>query len=245
MKEVESNFLDSIDKINFSVKTKDKTQFIHHLSSVYGILLKEKKPVTNDENNIDGRNSRTNSKVSYKGSDKISGKIMRSITYSNLESLNINFDIIKSLDNNSLSSESSSHNSFNSILINPLFKNNLDLVDDVMKLMVIGDTRVGKSLFINKFLEEEVAQGITFGNEKENNNQENIREYIHTNSLEIKKKSVKLLGKNICLEMWDTNIEILSNEMCKGKILIFNDHKNFSLFQNLRWLYFNSRSHKN
>jgi hypothetical protein len=215
MKEIESNFLDSIDKINFSVKTKDKTQFIHHLSSVYGYLLKEKKSLKNDDINLEGRNSRANSKVSI-GNDKKSGKMARSITFSNLESLNINFDLIKSLDYNSLSSESTSHYSFNSIFINPLFKNNLDIVDDVMKLMVIGETRVGKTLFISKFFEEEGVNSNPNGNDI--NSKESLSEYIHTNSLEIKKKMVKLLGKNICLEMWDTNIEILANEISKGNL---------------------------
>jgi len=207
MMQDETNFIDSFDKINFSVKTKDKSQFIHHLSSVYGFLLKEKK--TNiDEEIIEQRDSRANSKAS-RGNNK-TPILIRSNTYSDLESLNINFDAIRSLDYTSLSSESTSNNSFNSIFINSVLKNNLNIVDDVMKLIVIGDFKVGKTFFINKFFADENGNG--------NENSFSSREYVHTTSLEIKKKIVKLLGKNICLEMWDTNCEMLANEMSKGKI---------------------------
>jgi hypothetical protein len=40
--------------------------------------------------------------------------------------------------------------------------------------------------------------------------------YSHTNSFEIKKKNVNLLGKRIKLELWDTNIEIMNSEISKG-----------------------------
>ena len=220
MKEEETNFMDSIEKINFSVKTKDKSQFLHHLSNVYGYLLKENTNIK-EEGYLETRENRADTKSTRNETKKISGKLTRSITFSDLESLNIDFDVIKSLDNNSLSNEVTSSNSFNSILINPLFKCNLNIVDDVMKLIVIGDDKVGKTLFINRFFDEE--------NSNNSNNQHPI-EYTHTKSLEIKKKTVKLFGKNICLEMWDTNTEIMANEISKG-INIYSNHP--SVFQNL------------
>jgi len=239
MKEEETNFMDSIEKINFSVKTKDKSQFLHHLSNVYGYLLKENTNIKED-GNLETRENRADTKSTRHETKKTSGKLTRSITFSNLESLDIDFDVIKSLDNNSFSNECTSSNSFNSILINPLFKCNLNIVDDVMKLIVIGEEKVGKTLFINRFFDEGNTEGNFNNNINCNSYSQPSIEYTHTKSLEIKKKIVKLFGKNIRLEMWDTNTEIMANEISKG-INIYSN--NPSIFQNLRWFFLDCRSY--
>jgi hypothetical protein len=197
--------MDYIEKINSSLKNRDKSQLLDNLSNVYRYLLKEKKVGGLIQNK---QRARTNSNSNNKNKNKIPvKKLLRSLTFDNMESINIDFDVIKDLEDISVSSESTSHNSLNTILINPILNKNISIVDDVMKLMVIGDQKVGKSYFIKKLLAEDLG---TTDNEKK---------YSHTNSFEIKKKNVKLLGKNICLEIWDTNTDVLKHDMCKGKFI--------------------------
>ena len=74
MKEEETNFMDSIEKINFSVKTKDKSQFLHHLSNVYGYLLKENTNIK-EEGYLETRENRADTKSTRNETKKISGKL--------------------------------------------------------------------------------------------------------------------------------------------------------------------------
>ncbi len=127
-------------------------------------------------------------------------KINRSMTFDNLDCINIDFDVFKSIEGLAFSTKSTNKDSFSTILFDPILSKNIDCIDDVLKFMFVGDQYVGKSYMINKLLDDTAIR----------NN------YTHTNSFEIKKKNIKLLEKRIKLELWDTNIDIMSSEICKG-----------------------------
>jgi predicted GTPase len=131
------------------------------------------------------------------------------MTFDNLETLNVDFDNMKYFEDFAFSN-SSTNNSIKSILREPLLSKNINCVDDVLKFIFIGDQGVGKSFLINKLLDDKAVKEV----------------YNHTKSLEIKKKNINLLGKRLTLELWDTNLEILNNDLSKG--IIFN---NFSLYK--------------
>jgi tRNA U34 5-carboxymethylaminomethyl modifying GTPase MnmE/TrmE len=176
----------------------DKTLFLDNVSKMYKNILTEKEQKSSD------KKQRDKNKLSPTLTNENAKKISRSLTFDSLNSFNIDFNSYKNIDDISVSSDSTSINSFSSILLNPVLSKNIDIVDDVLKLVLIGDHKVGKSLFINKLLYEEGK--IDIGN------------YNKTKSFEIKKKIIKLLGKHIRLELFDTNCEIVDSEMFKGKI---------------------------
>jgi hypothetical protein len=76
---------------------------------------------------------------------------------------------------------------------------NLEIFEDVLKVMVLGDKCSGKSLLISKLL-----------NKGKNN-------YFPTTSLEIHNKIVKLFGKFVKIELFDTSANILSDSLIKSK----------------------------
>ena len=190
--------MESIQKINSSFHSKDKDKFINEMSKFYKHILKEK------HMDVASINHLQNSK-----------RFGRSLTFDNLESININFDLLKNLENLSLSSVSSCADSLSYFFLDPILSKNIDCVDEVLKFIFIGDQGVGKSFLISKLLNEKP--------DKSN--------YTHTNSFEIKKKNIKLFDKTIKLEFWDTNIEIVNSEICESKILICKS----SLLQDMRW----------
>lgn len=174
----------SIANINNSLKTKDKGKFIDEISKLYTTILKEKQ-------NTDGKINQDNLK-NFK-------KITRSMTFDNLETLNVDFENMKHFEDFAFSN-SSTNNSIKSILREPLLSKNINCVDDVLKIIFIGDQGVGKSFLINKLLDDKAEKDT----------------YVHTKSFEIKKKNINLLGKRLTLELWDTNLEILNNDLSKG-----------------------------
>ena len=169
---------------------------------IYKHILKEKQSEkfnlgTRRDTVATAATARTKNTSERNSSEK---RMNRSMTFDNLDCVNVDFQVLKGLENLALSSGSSCRDSFNSILFDPILSKNIDCVDDVMKFMFIGDQYVGKSFLINKLLDD------TAGRDS----------YSHTNSFEIKKKNVNLLGKRIKLELWDTNIEIMNSEISKG-----------------------------
>lgn len=172
--------MEDIERINFSYKIKDKSQFLDNISSVYQHVLRNsinKVEIKQNDSFQDGGILNISNKSLYsKNSSPPYGKKItrRSLTFENLNCLNFNFSMIKNLEDISLSSLTT-NDSLNAVLHNPIISKNLNIVDDVLKLMVIGDQKVGKSFFINKIF-----------NKKDNLMGE--LSYSHTNSLDIKKK---------------------------------------------------------
>jgi len=94
-----------------------------------------------------------------------------------------------------------------------MISQNVEVADNKIKLMVLGDKRVGKSLFINRFLGKDSA----------------LHYYYPTESLEVKYHTMNVLGKIVKFEIWDTNVNVLSSSIiktyfniCDGFILICN-----------------------
>lgn len=192
MEEDEMDLIENFKKINLSFKTKNKELFIDNVSLIYQQILREK-------NNY----KEFSSVMKEKDETNLKKKISRSLTFHTLNNLNFDFESLhQNYSQNSFYSTciSSKNNSINSILGEPILSSNINLVDDVLKIMVIGDSKVGKTLLINKILNKKVENG-----------------YTHTYSFEIKKKVIKLLGKFIKLELWDTNNEITNSEIITSK----------------------------
>jgi len=129
-------------------------------------------------------------------------RISRSLTFDNLDSLNINFEMLKNLDDLTFSSESTRNNSLNSFMLEPILSKNINCVDEVLKFIFIGDLNVGKTFLINKLLDDQSAP----------------ETYSPTNSFVIKKKNINLLEKRVKSEFWDTNVDIINSTLCEGKI---------------------------
>ena len=102
---------------------------------------------------------------------------------------------------------------------------NLKCFDEKIKIIVIGDEKVGKTLFLNKI-------GI-YDNFKKKNNF-NINEYYPTDCLDICKNYVIVDKKLIEIESFDTNVKIINSNIietyfnfCNGFIFIVsNDNIN-------------------
>lgn len=191
MEEDESDLLNNLDNLNNSLRKGDKELFWENISNVYKGNLRDKrkkfptvivKPQTDD------------------GVDQETVRHSRSLTYDTLSLMNIDLKNVEIYSENSYSTR---YNSLSSILNNPILSQNVNLVDDVMKLIILGEPQVGKTLFIETTI-----------NESKYNSKLN---YVHTNSLEIKKKLINLLGKKIKLELWDTNSQIIDSEIFQGK----------------------------
>ena len=77
---------------------------------------------------------------------------------------------------------------------------NLEIYEDVIKVMVLGDKCTGKSLLVSKLL---------------NKGKQN---YVPTKSLEINHRIFKLFGKFVKIELFDTCSNILTDSLIKSKI---------------------------
>lgn len=92
---------------------------------------------------------------------------------------------------------------------NPNFKEfflnqNIINYDDLLKIVIIGETGAGKSLFISKLNQSKSSTC-------------NTNEYCPTKTFEITKTVIDVNGRSLGLELWDTNILIVSSELIKSK----------------------------
>lgn len=94
--------------------------------------------------------------------------------------------ILSSVSNFSCNS-SNSNSSWSTQLSNELFVQNLECEEEVLKVMMIGSTHIGKTLLINNFLDTR------------------RNKYEPSSGLEIKKKIVNILNKNVRIEFYDTD----------------------------------------
>ena len=132
-------------------------------------------------------------------------------------------DILKEKINNSLHNiekielvEPRSYNSsketyYTDILNNDLIKQNLDISEETLKLVLIGDSNIGKSLFINRILKD------TTTNEHKHYHH-SLYKYNPTTSLEIKKVLTDFSDRKVKLELFDTNKSIINSKMINSII---------------------------
>jgi hypothetical protein len=141
----------------------------------------------------------------------------RSFSFESLKNINVNFnELRKNLDILNINKKTTNINSkgktigkdkiknknnpFNLIIKNPIFSQNILPTENNLKIFMIGDEKVGKSFFVEKFLKRE-----------------NDIEYKKTESMEIYKNIIHLINKYVKIEVYDTNKQILNSLMLKSK----------------------------
>jgi len=89
--------------------------------------------------------------------------------------------------------------------INNLIKENIEINDELLKVMMIGMTKIGKTSLVNTFTGEE-----------------NEEEYEPTNGIDIKKTMIRLNERNVRIEFIDTSQEIHSKELTRALYKVCN-----------------------
>lgn len=145
----------------------------------------------------------------------IKNTMCRSLTYNSLTDLDVNEAIENIVSNPNSQDDPESQLRFNLLSSGPprsnystnvsnasfnaLLSQNLEIKDEVLKIMMVGSSMVGKSLLISKFID----QGF----------REEGYVYFSTSGMEIKKICVKLNDKNVRIEFYDTDAAIHSKEI--------------------------------
>jgi GTPase SAR1 family protein len=99
---------------------------------------------------------------------------------------------------------------------------NVKNYDKLVKIMIIGEKEVGKTLFLNKIINK------NFINEK----------YSSTEFLNIKKINTVINNKNVKLEFWDSNVNFLNSILIKtyykianAFVIIVNEKSDFKFIE--------------
>ena len=99
---------------------------------------------------------------------------------------------------------------------------NVKNYDKIIKIMLIGEKKVGKTLFLNKIFNK------NYNNEK----------YDKTEYLNIRKTNFEINNKNIKFEFWDSNEKFLNSILVKtyfkisnAFIIIINEKSNFQFLE--------------
>ena len=176
-KEEENNLLNNIENLNLSLKQNNEKMF-------YDNLTKNSKNIF-DIKEIPLKINTSNYKIKdnlINNSEKFLKhlKLIRSKTL-NDDKLIQNFDkekILPIINGNEFLSE------------------NINIVDNTLKFLVMGASKSGKSYFISKVLDEK-----------------NTETKQYSGNLVFRKKNIKLLGNYIRLELLDTNSELSNSNM--------------------------------
>ena len=134
----EDNLLFSFEKINISYKNKDRNEFFNELSNL-------------DNDNLSTfTNSSNNRFIHSNKEDK------RSLSFDIIENNRYDQALISKINTASNNYNSNinieANCSTNADSLYSLISQNLEISQSTLKLMVIGDNHVGKTLFINKII---------------------------------------------------------------------------------------------
>ena len=203
-KEEENNLLNNIENLNLSLKQNNEKMFYENLTKCSKNIfdIKEIPLKTNTTNYKIKDNLINNSEKFLKHL-----KLIRSKTL-NDDKLIKNFDkekILPIINGNEFLSE------------------NINIVDNTLKFLVMGASKSGKSYFISKVLDEK-----------------NTETKQYSGNLVFRKKNIKLLGNYIRLEFLDTNSELSNSNMfdvyykiSDGMIMIIdNENINSAIYIN-------------
>ena len=176
-KEEENNLLNNIENLNLSLKQNDEKMF-------YEILTKCSKNVF-ETKEINLKKNKTNYKI-------------KNTLINNSENFIKHLNRLRSntLNDNGLVQNFDKEKILKIINGNEFLSENIDIVDNTLKFLVMGVSKSGKSYFISKILEEKNKE---------------IKQY--SGNLVIRKKNIKLLGNYIRLELLDTNAELSNSNM--------------------------------
>lgn len=120
--------------------------------------------------------------------------------------------MIKSFNNVSNDEYNEQHSLRNSFLCQ-----NISDFDEIIKLIIIGQKKVGKTLFIKK-----IVSSNSNNNNNNNSHNYNLNEYNPTFSLEIIKTIKTISNQKIKIEFWDTCETILNSDIIKTYYKISN-----------------------
>ena len=167
----EEELLSSLQNLNTFYKEKDKHEFLNSLTYL-------------------SKNSSFNL-LSYP-KEKIS-KNKRPFSFNSKENVDFDFDVINQSKVNDLSNGSTNDSNFKTLILQ-----NLEICEDVIKIMIMGDKQTGKTFLISKLL----SQG--------------MMSFIPTQNLEIYNKVHEIFGKYVKLEFFDTCAKILNDSLFKS-----------------------------
>jgi hypothetical protein len=176
MEDEEETLMNSINNISQSIRNRDRRSFLEGVSNIYL--------------------SQRAFNLNQTQSSPISNKISRSFSS---DSMNI-------IDFENIYPSTMPHTNdilINVILNDPILSQNIKLTDEVIKIIVLGEESIGKTLFIDQVINNAGSRRKLSG-------------YAHSKCLDIKKKKVKLLDRILTLELWDTNREIQNSKLCES-----------------------------
>ena len=196
-KEEENNLLHNIENLNLSLKQNNEKMFYENLTKCSKNVFDNKKiPIKKNATNYKIKNTSINNSI----------KLIRSQTF--------NDNSIKKFDKEKI---------LPIINANEFLSENIDIVENTLKFLVMGASKSGKSYFISKVFEEKNKE---------------LKQY--SGMLVIRKKNIKLLGNYIRLELLDTNSELSNSNMLDvyykisdGMIMIIdNENINSAIYIN-------------
>ena len=169
-KEEENNLLHNIENLNLSLKQNNEKMFYENLTKCSKNVFDNKEiPIKKNATNYKIKNTSINNSI----------KLIRSQTF--------NDNSIKKFDKEKI---------LPIINANEFLSENIDIVENTLKFLVMGASKSGKSYFISKVFEEKNKE---------------LKQY--SGMLVIRKKNIKLLGNYIRLELLDTNSELSNSNM--------------------------------
>ena len=139
----------------------------------------------------------------------------------------------KEYEDDLLNEDKSSLSNFSNLIFNTsnfsedenlknIILHNVKNYDKIIKIMLIGEKKVGKTLFLNKIFNK------NYNNEK----------YDKTEYLNIRKTNFEINNKNIKFEFWDSNEKFLNSILVKtyfkisnAFIIIINEKSNFQFLE--------------
>lgn len=223
----EDYLIGNLANINESIKSKDKHLFLENISNFYQNNIKdyndknlkkiqeikERQNRYKNKENLNINSINANNPNPPNSINDEAFKAPRSFSFESIQNLEVNFDEMgKSFDILSINTKSSTLSSYqhgktplNFFINDPILSQNILQARSTLKIFIIGDEKVGKTYFLNKFLKKPPN-----------------KDYVHTESLEIFKNIGYLINKSVNLEIYDTNKQILDSPLFKSKTIILS-----------------------
>jgi len=153
----------------------------------------------------------------YDGLFLRTGNMSRSLTYNSLTDLDVNealdclfssqneemrFNYLSEVNNSAMSTEASKNN------LSTLLSQNMEMKDEVLKIMMIGSNMIGKTALLSSFTDSSF----------------DLNKYVYfpTLGMEIKKIFLKLNEKNVKIEFYDTDMNIHQKDITQTFYKICN-----------------------
>jgi len=186
----------ALKTLNESIKNQDKEEFVEFLFN----YLKENSKIgkENENENIEKYKDEL---ILNAGFNK---NFPRSLTQMSLHSLNVNEAVSSLISKEEIKKLNSKNNKIESIIsTNPnslqsLITQNLEIQTEILKIMMIGISKIGKSKLIDNFINKAAMDMDTEAKDL----------YIPTIGMDIKKIIMKILDKSVKIEFYDTDMSI-------------------------------------